>query len=60
MPAFSVSSDIASTTERLRAMVARVPGVAGAMPKPQLPMTTVVTPRAGDGEAVQSHVSWAS
>ncbi len=30
------------------------------MPKPQLPMMTVVTPSAGDGDAVASQVSWAS
>ena len=29
-------------------------------PKPQLPMTIVVTPKAGEGEAVLSHVSCAS
>ena len=30
------------------------------MLKPQLPMTTVVTPREGDGVAWLSHVIWAS
>ncbi len=30
------------------------------MPKPQLPITTVVTPNAGDGDAVLSQVSCAS
>ena len=30
------------------------------MEKPQLPMTTVVTPSAGDGVTWLSHVIWAS
>ena len=30
------------------------------IPNPQLPMTTVVTPREGEGDRVRSHVIWAS
>ncbi len=59
-PALSDSRDMASTSERLARIKSRVSGVAGAIPKPQLPITTVVTPNAGDGDAVGSHVSWAS
>ena len=59
-PARRASSDIASTSARFFKSVSRVAGVAGAMPKPQLPITTVVTPRAGEGEAVESQVSCAS
>ena len=35
-------------------------GGEGTMPKPQLPMTAVVTPSAGDGDKVLSQVTWAS
>jgi hypothetical protein len=30
------------------------------MPKPQLPITAVATPSAGEGEIVRSQVIWAS
>ena len=30
------------------------------MPKPQFPMTAVVTPSEGDGDRVASQVTWAS
>ena len=55
-PARKASRSIPSTTERLRRMRSRTGGEAGTMPKPQLPMTTVVTPREGDGERVGSQV----
>ena len=41
-------------------MRSRWDGRQGAIVKPQLPITTVVTPRAVDGVAKASHVSWAS
>ncbi len=35
-------------------------GGLGTMPKPQLPITAVVTPSEGDGDSVGSQVTWAS
>ena len=52
--------DMPSTSARLRAICSRLSGGQGAMLKPQLPMTTVVTPSAGEGVARLSQVSWAS
>jgi hypothetical protein len=49
-----------STTERLRSIVSRAPAGQGAMPKPQLPITAVVTPSEGEGESVRSQVTCAS
>jgi hypothetical protein len=49
-----------STTERLRSSVSRSRGGQGAMPKPQLPITTVVTPSETEGESVGSQVICAS
>ena len=49
-----------STTDRLRSSVSRSGGGQGAMPKPQLPITTVVTPSATEGESVASQVICAS
>ena len=59
-PASSASSDMPSTWVRLRRVRSRSRSRHGAMVKPQLPMTTVVTPRPTDGVAHGSHVSWAS
>ena len=49
-----------STTDRFFIMVSRTGAGQGAMPKPQLPMTAVVTPSAGEGDMVRSQVIWAS
>ena len=49
-----------STTDRFFSIVSRWEGGQGAMPKPQLPITAVVTPRAGDGDRVRSQVICAS
>ncbi len=54
------SSDMPSTCVRLRMITSRCCGRQGAMVKPQLPITTVVTPSAVDGVAKGSHVSCAS
>ena len=59
-PDRSASRFIPSTTDRLAATRSRHRGGQGAMPKPQLPITMVVTPSDGDGEAVGSQVSCAS
>ena len=40
--------------------VSRTAAGQGAMPKPQLPITAVVTPSEGDGDIVGSHVTCAS
>ena len=49
-----------STTDRLRTIVSRIGAGHGAMPKPQLPSTAVVTPSEGEGESVGSQVACAS
>jgi hypothetical protein len=49
-----------STTDRLRSTVSRWDAGHGAMPKPQLPITAVVTPSETEGESVGSHVACAS
>ena len=49
-----------STTDRLRITRSRAAGGAGTMPKPQLPITAVVTPSDGEGESVASQVTCAS
>ena len=49
MPAFSTSNGIASTFTRSRIAISRAAGRQGAMPTPQLPITTVVTPCQLDG-----------
>ncbi len=38
----------------------RTGGGLGAIAKPQLPITAVVTPSDGDGDRVGSQVAWAS
>ena len=60
IPASSAAMDMPSTSARLRAICSRRSGGQGAMLKPQLPMTTVVTPSEGEGVAWLSHVIWAS
>jgi hypothetical protein len=44
IPAARVAGFMSSTFSRVRAMVSRWSGRVGAMEKPQLPATTVVTP----------------
>ena len=61
MPASSASSDMPSTFSSVRTIVDRGrSGRVGAMPKPQLPMTTVVTPCHDDGVRSGSQRTWAS
>ena len=60
MPARSASSDMPSTCVRFCMVRSRSAGRHGAIVKPQLPITAVVTPRAGDGARVGSQVICAS
>ena len=60
MPWRSTSSDMPSTCVRLRIVSSRSAGRHGAMVKPQLPITAVVTPSAGDGRTQGSQVTCAS
>ena len=60
MPARSTSSDMPSTWVRLRITSSRSAARQGAMVKPQLPITAVVTPSAGEGETRGSQVICAS
>ncbi len=60
MPARIASSDMPSTWVRFLTMRSRCAGWQGAIVKPQLPITTVVTPRAVEGVAYGSQVSCAS
>jgi hypothetical protein len=60
MPWRSTSSDMPSTCVRLRMVISRSAGLQGAIVKPQLPITAVVTPSAGDGRTYGSHVICAS
>ena len=59
-PARSASSGMPSTNCSSRMSVSRCSGRQGATVKPQLPMTTVVTPCHGDGLADGSQNSWQS
>ena len=49
-----------STTDRFFSIVSRCEAGHGAMPNPQLPITAVVTPSAGEGDRVRSQVICAS
>ena len=49
-----------STTDRFFTIVSRSGAGQGAMPKPQLPSTAVVTPSDGEGDSVGSQVICAS
>ena len=60
MPARSASSDMPSTCVRCRMVRSRSWGLQGAMVKPQLPSTAVVTPSAGEGSTNGSQVICAS
>ena len=60
MPAVNASTDMPSTFSNVSAIVAWCSGRVGAMPKPQLPMTTLVTPCQLDGVRSRSHSTCAS
>ena len=60
IPVRSASRSMPSTTDRFLMMRSRASGGLGTMPKPQLPITAVVTPSDGDGDSVASQVTWAS
>jgi hypothetical protein len=60
MPARSTSSDMPSTWVRFFITSSRSAGRHGAMVKPQLPITAVLTPSAGEGETHGSQVICAS
>ena len=49
-----------STFSRVRRITSRSAGRVGAMPNPQFPMITVVTPCHDDGVRSRSHSTWAS
>ena len=51
---------MSSTFSRVRAIRLRCSGRVGAMEKPQLPATTVVTPWKHDGVRLGSQNTWAS
>ncbi len=59
-PARRAAALMPSTFSRVRMMSSRLAGRVGATPKPQLPMTTVVTPCQGDTVIIRSHSTWAS
>ena len=59
-PASRASSGMPSTFSSVRMMVARCSGLVGAIPKPQLPVTTVVTPCHDEGVRSRSHRTCAS
>ena len=53
-PARMASIDMPSTFSSVRRMRSRCAGRVGAMPKPQLPITTVVTPCHGEMLSMRS------
>ena len=60
MPACSASSDMPSTFSSVCKISLRCAGRVGAMPKPQLPITTLVTPCHGEIVSMRSHSTCAS
>ena len=60
MPALSDAGSMSSTFSSVLAMRPRSSGRVGAMEKPQLPATTVVTPWKHDGVSAGSQNTWAS
>ena len=60
MPAASDATSMSSTFSRVRAICMRRSGIVGAIEKPQLPATTVVTPWKHDGVSAGSQNTWAS
>ena len=60
MPAISDAGSMSSTFSMVWAMSSRSSGRVGAIEKPQLPATTVVTPWKHDGVSAGSQKTWAS
>ncbi len=60
MPFSRTSKGMPSTLTRSRIAISRASGLQGAMPTPQLPITTEVTPCQDDGEIAGSQQIWAS
>ncbi len=60
MPASRASIDMPSTFSSVRTTMSRCSGRVGAIPKPQLPITTLVTPCQLDGVRSPSHSTCAS
>ena len=60
MPAARDSGSMSSTFSSVRAISVRRSGIVGAIEKPQLPATTVVTPWKQDGVRAGSQKTWAS
>ncbi|OGA64740.1 MAG: hypothetical protein A3G83_05380 [Betaproteobacteria bacterium RIFCSPLOWO2_12_FULL_68_20] len=60
IPASRTSNGIASTFTRSRIAISRACGRQGAMPTPQLRITTVVTPCHEEGVIAPSQKIWAS
>jgi hypothetical protein len=60
MPARMASIDMPSTFSSVRRMSSRCAGRVGATAKPQLPITTVVTPCHGDTVSMRSQNSCTS
>jgi hypothetical protein len=59
-PSRRLSRGIPSTRDSIFIRYSPAPGARGAMLKPQLPPTTVVTPWNGLGLSVESQKAWAS
>ena len=59
-PAYSASALMPSTFSSVLTIRSRCAGRVGATPKPQLPMTTVVTPCQGEIDSMRSQMTWAS
>ncbi len=59
-PARSAAALMPSTFSSVRMISSRWSARVGATPKPQLPITTVVTPCQGDTVSIRSHRTWAS
>ena len=60
MPLFSTSKGMPSTLTRSFMAISRVSGLHGAMPTPQLPITTLVTPCQEEGVTAPSQQICAS
>jgi len=60
IPARSASSDMPSTFSSVRMISSRCAGRVGATPKPQLPITTLVTPCQGEIVHMRSQKTCAS
>ena len=60
MPSYRAVPGMSSTPSMRRTRWSSRPGLTGANPTPQFPVTTVVTPCAADGLSSPSHVTWPS